>query len=264
MKNMLILLFLAVALCVEKPGDQKFEPPTPHINAPKGAFAKTVLLPGDPKRARYVAEKFLENPKLVNDVRGVQGYTGLYKGVKVSVMASGMGMPSMGIYSYELFNAFDVENIIRIGSMGSIREDVNLKDVVVATSASTNSNYAKNFHLDGTISAAASYKLTKIVDQVSERLKLQDKVKFGQILSSDTFYTDEPGADLKWAKMGVIGIEMEAYSLYLNAARAGKNALVLTTVSDQLNRNEHLSSDERMYSFDEMLTIALEAAVELN
>jgi purine-nucleoside phosphorylase len=264
MKNILILLFLAVALCVEKPGDQKFEPPTPHINAPKGAFAKTVLLPGDPKRARYVAEKFLENPKLVNDVRGVQGYTGLYKGVKVSVMASGMGMPSMGIYSYELFNAFDVENIIRIGSMGSIREDVNLKDVVVATSASTNSNYAKNFHLDGTISAAASYKLTKIVDQVSERLKLQDKVKFGQILSSDTFYTDEPGADLKWAKMGVIGIEMEAYSLYLNAARAGKNALVLTAVSDQLNRNEHLSSDERMYSFDEMLTIALEAAVELN
>ena len=264
MKNILILLFLAVALCVEKPGDQKFEPPTPHINAPKGAFAKTVLLPGDPKRARYVAEKFLENPKLVNDVRGVQGYTGLYKGVKVSVMASGMGMPSMGIYSYELFNAFDVENIIRIGSMGSIREDVNLKDVVVATSASTNSNYAKNFHLDGIISAAASYKLTKIVDQVSERLKLQDKVKFGQILSSDTFYTDEPGADLKWAKMGVIGIEMEAYSLYLNAARAGKNALVLTTVSDQLNRNEHLSSDERMYSFDEMLTIALEAAVELN
>ena len=264
MKNILILLFLAVALCVEKPGDQKFEPPTPHINAPKGAFAKTVLLPGDPKRARYVAEKFLENPKLVNDVRGVQGYTGLYKGVKVSVMASGMGMPSMGIYSYELFNAFDVENIIRIGSMGSIREDVNLKDIVVATSASTNSNYAKNFHLDGTISAAASYKLTKIVDQVSERLKLQDKVKFGQILSSDTFYTDEPGADLKWAKMGVIGIEMEAYSLYLNAARAGKNALVLTTVSDQLNRNEHLSSDERMYSFDEMLTIALEAAVELN
>ena len=264
MKNILIILFLAVALCVEKPGDQKFEPPTPHINAPKGAFAKTVLLPGDPKRARYVAEKFLENPKLVNDVRGVQGYTGLYKGVKVSVMASGMGMPSMGIYSYELFNAFDVENIIRIGSMGSIREDVNLKDVVVATSASTNSNYAKNFHLDGTISAAASYKLTKIVDQVSERLKLQDKVKFGQILSSDTFYTDEPGADLKWAKMGVIGIEMEAYSLYLNAARAGKNALVLTTVSDQLNRNEHLSSDERMYSFDEMLTIALEAAVELN
>ena len=264
MKKILILLFITVALCVEKPGDQKFEPPTPHINAPKGAFAKTVLLPGDPKRARYVAEKFLENPKLVNDVRGVQGYTGLYKGVKVSVMASGMGMPSMGIYSYELFNAFDVENIIRIGSMGSIREDVNLKDVVVATSASTNSNYAKNFHLDGTISAAASYKLTKIVDQVSERLKLQDKVKFGQILSSDTFYTDEPGADLKWAKMGVIGIEMEAYSLYLNAARAGKNALVLTTVSDQLNRNEHLSSDERMYSFDEMLTIALEAAVELN
>ena len=264
MKNILILLFFAVAICVEKPGDQKFDPPTPHINAPKGAFAKTVLIPGDPKRARYVAEKFLENPKLVNDVRGVQGYTGLYKGVKVSVMASGMGMPSMGIYSYELFNAFDVDNIIRIGSIGSIREDVNLKDIVVATSASTNSNYGKNFHLDGTISAAASYKLTKIVDQVGERLKLQEKMKFGQILSSDTFYTDEPGADLKWSKMGVVGVEMEGYSLYLNAARAGKNALVLATVSDQLNRNEHLSSDERMYSFDEMLTVALETAVELN
>ena len=264
MRSTLILLFLAVAFCVEKQGDQKFDPPTTHINAPKGAFAKTVLLPGDPKRARYVAEKFLQNAQLVNDVRGVQGYTGLYKGVKVSVMASGMGMPSMGIYSYELFNAFDVENIIRIGSMGSIKEDVNLKDIVVATSASTNSNYGKNFHLDGTISAAASYKLIKTVDKISERLKLQEKVKFGQILSSDTFYTDEPGADLKWAKMGVIGIEMEGYSLYLNAARAGKNALVLTTVSDQLNRNEHLSSDERMYSFDEMLTLALEAAVELN
>ena len=237
---------------------------TPHINAKKNDFAKTVIMPGDPKRAEHIATKYMNDFKLITDVRGILGFTGYFKEKKISVMASGMGMPSMGIYSYELFNAFDVENIIRIGSMGSIREDVNLKDVVVATSASTNSNYAKNFHLDGTISAAASYKLTKIVDQVSERLKLQDRVKFGQILSSDTFYTDEPGADLKWAKMGVIGIEMEAYSLYLNAARAGKNALVLTTVSDQLNRNEHLSSDERMYSFDEMLTIALEAAVELN
>ena len=206
----------------------------------------------------------MKDAQLVNDVRGVQGYTGYYKGVKVSVMASGMGMPTMGIYSYELFNAYDVENIIRIGSIGSIKDDVNLKDIVVGVTASTNSNYGKNFHLDGTISAGASYKLIKKVDQVVEKLGLQDKVKFGQILSSDTFYTDEKDYDLKWTKMGVIGVEMEGYSLYLNAARAGKNAIVLCTVSDQLVKKQFLSPEERQLSFDEMLTIALETAVELN
>jgi len=211
-----------------------------------------------------VAEKFLEKAELVNDVRGVQGYTGYYKGVRISVMASGMGIPSIGIYSYELFNGYDVENIIRVGSIGSINENVNLKDVVVATSASTNSNYGKNFHLDGIISGAASYKLIKKVDQVVEKLGLESKVKYGQILSSDTFYTDEPENDLKWAKMGVIGVEMEGYALYLNAARSGKNALVLATVSDQLVKKEYLSADERQLSFDEMLTIALETAVLLN
>ena len=210
------------------------------------------------------AEKFLENAELVNDVRGVQGYTGLYKGVKVSVMASGMGIPSIGIYSYELFNGYDVENIMRIGSIGSINENVNLKDIIVATSASTNSNYGKNFHLDGIISAAASYKLLKKVDEASTKMGLESKVKFGQILSSDTFYTDEEENDLKWAKMGVIGVEMEGYALYLNAARAGKNALALCTVSDQLNRNEHLSPEERQLSFDEMLVLALETAVLLD
>ena len=238
--------------------------PTPHINAPKDAFAKTVLLPGDPKRARYVAEKFLQDAKLVNDVRGVQGYTGYYKGVKVSVMATGMGIPSMGIYSYELFNAYDVENLIRIGSIGAINENINLKDIIVAMSASTNSNYGKNFGLEGTISASGSYKIIKKLDKAVERLKLQDRVKFGQILSSDTFYTDEKESDLKWAKMGVLGVEMEAYSLYLNAARAGKNALCIATVSDQLIKKEFLSAEERTYSFDEMLTVALETAVELN
>jgi len=238
--------------------------PTPHINAPKDAFAKTVLLPGDPKRARYVAEKFLQDAKLVNDVRGVQGYTGYYKGVKVSVMATGMGIPSMGIYSYELFNAYDVENLIRIGSIGAINENINLKDIIVAMSASTNSNYGKNFGLEGTISASGSYKIIKKLDKAVERLKLQDRVKFGQILSSDTFYTDEKESDLKWAKIGVLGVEMEAYSLYLNAARAGKNALCIATVSDQLIKKEFLSAEERTYSFDEMLTVALETAVELN
>ena len=258
-----LYLILSSTICFELPGDQKFEPPTPHINAPKGAFAKTVLLPGDPKRATYVAKKFLENAELVNDVRGIQGYTGYYKGVRVSVMGSGMGMPTMGIYSYELFNAYDVDNIIRIGSIGAIREDIKLRDILVAVSASTNSNYGNDFHLDGVISGAASYKLLLKVDQAVEKLGFQDKVKFGQILSSDTFYTDEKENDLKWTKMGVMGVEMEGYSLYLNAARAGKNALVLCTVSDQLIRKEHLSPDERLYSFDEMVTLALETAVDL-
>ena len=262
-KVILSLLLFTLIYSLEKQGDIKLTPPTPHINAPAGAFAKTVLLPGDPKRAKYIAEKFLQDAELVNDVRGVQGYTGLYKGIKVSVMASGMGMPSMGIYSYELFNAYDVQNIIRVGSIGSINEDVNLKDIVVATSASTNSNYGKQFHLDGIISGAASYKLVKKVDEVVERMGLSSKVRFGQILSSDTFYTDEKENDLKWAKMGVIGVEMEGYSLYLNAARAGKNALCMATVSDQLVKKQYLTAEERQLSFDEMLTVALEAAIEL-
>ena len=214
-------------------------------------------MPGDPKRARYIAEKFLIEPILVNDVRGVQGYTGYYKDVKVSVMASGMGMPTMGIYSYELFNAYDVENIIRIGSIGALKSEINLKDIIVALSASTNSNYGSNFNLNGIISGAGSYKIIKKVDKVIERMGLQDKAKFGQILSSDTFYTDEPESDFKWAKMGIIGVEMEGYSLYLNAARAGKNALVLTTVSDHLIKKEYLTADERQFSFDEMVTVAL-------
>ena len=259
----LSLFLLGLISCLNLPGDIKLTPPTPHINAPAGAFAKTVLLPGDPKRAKLIAEKFLTDAVLINDVRGVQGYTGYYKGKKVSVMASGMGMPSMGIYSYELFNAYDVENIIRVGSIGSIKEDVNLKDIVIATSASTNSNYGKNFHLDGIISAAPSYKLVKKVDEVLEKMGLSSKAKFGQILSSDTFYTDEKENDLKWVKMGVIGVEMEGYSLYLNAARAGKNALVLATVSDQLVKKQFLKAEERQTSFSEMITVALETAVSL-
>ena len=259
----IFFLILSSSLCLKFPGDQKFEPPTPHINAPKGAFAKTVLMPGDPKRARYIAEKFLQDAKLVNDVRGVQGYTGYYKGVKVSVMASGMGMPTMGIYSYELFNAYDVENIIRVGSIGAINENIQLKDIIVGMSASTNSNYGSNFNLNGIISGAGSYKIIKTVDKVVEKMGLQNKAKFGQILSSDTFYTDEPGNDLNWAKMGVMGVEMEGYSLYLNAARAGKNALVLATVSDHLIKKQYLSADERQFSFDEMITVALETACNL-
>ena len=257
----LSLFFLGLITCLNIPGDLKMTPPTPHINAPAGAFAKTVLLPGDPKRAKLIAEKFLTDAVLVNDVRGVQGYTGYYKGKKVSVMASGMGMPSMGIYSYELFNAYDVENIIRVGSIGAIKDDVNLKDIVIATSASTNSNYGKNFHLDGIISGAASYKLVKKVDEVIEKMGLSSKAKFGQILSSDTFYTDEKENDLKWIKMGVIGVEMEGYSLYLNAARAGKKALCICAVSDNLVSHAILSAEDREKSVNDMILLALETAI---
>lgn len=238
-------------------------PPTPHINAPAGSFGKTVLVPGDPKRAKYIAEKFFENPKLVNDVRGVQGYTGTYKGIKISVQASGMGIPSMGIYSYELFNAYGVENILRVGSAGSIHPNIGLHDVVVATGASTNSNYGKNFDLPGTISAIASYKVVSKCEEAIANLGLESRTAFGQILSSDTFYTDVPESDKRWAKMGILAVEMEAYGLYLNAARSGKNALAITTISDDLLKNEHLTAEERQLSFDEMITIALETAVLL-
>jgi len=237
--------------------------PTPHINAPKNGFAKTVLMPGDPKRSKYIAEKYLKNAVLVNDIRGVQGYTGEYKGKKVSVMASGMGMPSIGIYSYELYNAYNVQNIIRIGTCGALLKDIPNGDLVVATGSCTDSNYGASFGLKGIISAIPSFELLKKADELSKTLGLQKKTRFGQVITSDLLYGENPDT-LEWRKMGVIGAEMEAYALYLNAARAGKNALVLATVSDQLIRNEHLSPEERQLSFDEMLTVALETAVLLD
>ena len=260
---LLIFVLLSLFNCLENQGHIKLPESTPHINIPEGTFSKTVLLSDDSNFAKYIVKKFLKNPELVNDIHGVQGYTGYYKNIKISVIASGIGMPSIGIYSYELFNAYNVENIIRIGSICSIKDDVNLKDIVIATSASTNSNYGKNFHLNGIISGAASYKLIKKVDEVVEKMGLSSKVKFGQILSSDTFYTDEKNNDLKWAKMGVIGVEMEGYALYLNAARAGKNALLMATVSDHLVKKQYLSPEERQLSFDEMIIVALETAVSL-
>jgi purine-nucleoside phosphorylase len=237
--------------------------PTPHINAPKDAFAKTVLMPGDPKRAKLIADTYLKNAVLVNDVRGVQGYTGEYKGKKVSVMAHGMGIPSIGIYSYELYHAYGVQNIIRLGTCGALNKDIKIKDLIVATGACTDSNYAANFGLNGIISAVPSFELLKKADEVIKKLGFQDKSRFGQLFTTDVFYADRPGA-LDWAKMGVLAVEMETYGLYLNAARAGKNALALCTVSDQLVKNQFLSPDERQFSFDEMLTVALETAVELN
>ena len=237
--------------------------PTPHINAPKDAFAKTVLMPGDPFRAKRIAEKYLKSAVLVNDVRGVQGYTGEYKGKKVSVMASGMGIPSIGIYSYELYHAYNVENIIRIGTCGALQKEVKVKDLVVATGACTDSNYAESFGLKGVISAVPSFKLLKKADEMVNKLGFQDKTRFGQLFTTDVFYRDTNDT-LKWTKMGVIGVEMEAYGLYLNAARAGKNALAICSISDNMVTKQELTAEERTKSVDEMITLALEIAVELD
>ncbi len=238
--------------------------PTPHINATPADFGKTVLMPGDPLRAKFIAENFLENPVLVNNVRGVQGYTGTYKGVKVSVMASGMGMPSIGIYSHELFNFFGVENIIRVGSAGALRGDIPVRDVVIGMGACTNSNFVHQFGLDGTYSAICSYKMLKIAAGIAEDMGINYHV--GNILSSDTFYND-PTSTLPstetWGKMGVLAVEMEAGALYMNAARYGKNALAICTVSDNLVSGEVTTAEERQNSFTEMMKLALETAVIL-
>ena len=237
--------------------------PTPHINAPKDAFAKTVLMPGDPKRAKHIADTYLKNAVLVNDVRGVQGYTGEYKGKKVSVMAHGMGIPSIGIYSYELFHAYNVENIIRIGTCGALLKDMKVKDIVIATGACTDSNYGSNFGLNGNISAVPSFKLLKKADEISTKLGFQDRTKFGQILSSDIFYGDQPGL-LDWAKIGVLAVEMEAYGLYLNAARAGKHGLTICSVSNNIVTSEELTAEERTKNVNDMILLALEIAADLD
>lgn len=237
--------------------------PTPHINAPKDGFAKTVLMPGDPKRAKHIAETYLKNAVLVNDVRGVQGYTGEYKGKKVSVMASGMGIPSIGIYSYELYHAYGVENIIRVGTAGGLLPDLKIRDIIVATGACTDSNYSCHYGLKGTISAVASFDLLKKADEAVKTLNFQDKVKFGQLFSTDVFYKDQPDT-LDWAKMGCLAVEMEAYGLYLNAARAGKRALAICSISDNLISKEELSAEERSKSVNDMLLLALETAISLD
>ena len=237
--------------------------PTPHINAPKDGFAKTVLMPGDPKRSKHIAEKYLQNAVLVNDVRGVQGYTGEYKGKKVSVMASGMGVPSIGIYSYELFHAYNVQNIIRIGTCGALSKDIPVRDIVVATGACTDSNYGKSFGLKGIISAVPSFELLKKADEASKKLGFQDKTRFGQVLTSDLFYSDNPDT-LEWTKMGVLGVEMEAYALYLNAARAGKNALCICSASNNLVTNQELTAEERTETLNDMIVLALETAISLD
>ena len=233
--------------------------PTPHINAPEGAFARTVLMPGDPLRSKFIAEKYLEDAVLVNNVRGVQGYTGTYKGKKVSVMASGMGMPSIGIYSYELFNFYGVENIIRIGSAGALTDKLQLRDVVAAMSAYTDSNYGAQFGYRGTMAPCCSYALLNAAVEAGAKLGLH--VVPGPICSHDGFYVQgEYSAAPIVSKLGVLCVEMEAYALYLNAAAAGKNALALLTISDSLVTGESLPAEERQNSFTNMMEIALEIA----
>ncbi len=232
--------------------------PTPHISAKKGDFAKTVLMPGDPLRAEFIAKNYLENAVLINNVRGIQGYTGYYKGKRVSVMASGMGQPSIGIYSYELYNFYDVENIIRVGSCGAFSPELHVRDIVLAMGACTNGNYAMQYRLPGTFCPIADFSLLQ--RGVEECQKLGVRYKVGNIFSSDTFY-DDANSGLEWRKMGVLGVEMESAALYCNAARAGKKALCICTVSDSfVYPEENATAKERQTSFTQMMEIALNIA----
>ena len=235
--------------------------PTPHISADnKAAFGKTVLMPGDPLRAKHIAEKFLTDAVLVNNVRGVQGYTGYYKGNKVSVMASGMGMPSIGIYSYELFNFYDVETIIRVGSAGAVSPKLKLRDVVIGMGACTDSDYASQFSLPGTFAPIADFGTLKKAVENAEKLGIDAKV--GNLISSDRFY-DASGRLADWGRMGVLAVEMECAALYMNAAASGKKALGICTISDTpLSGGEECTPEEREKTFDSMILIALETADE--
>lgn len=234
---------------------------TPHINAQKGDFGKTVLMPGDPLRAKFIAETYLTDAKLVNNVRGIQGYTGYYKGVKVSVMASGMGMPSMGIYSYELFEFFGVEQILRIGSAGAICEKVKLREIVLGAGACTNSAFGEQYHLRGSFAPIADFDLLRTCAEEAEKLGASYHV--GNLLSSDTFYDAGEGDTLAWGKMGVLAVEMEAAALYMNAARCGKRALAICTVSDSLITGEATTAEERQNTFTQMMELALNTAVAM-
>ncbi|MBR2020596.1 MAG: purine-nucleoside phosphorylase [Clostridia bacterium] len=229
--------------------------PTPHIAAQAHEIAKTVLMPGDPLRSEFIAKTYLENAKLVNDIRGVHGYTGTYKGKPVTVMASGMGQPSIGIYSYELYNFYDVDAIIRVGSCGSFHPDLHVRDIVIAMGACTNGNYASQFQMPGTFAPIADFGLVRRAADLCEARGVNYKV--GNIFSSDTFY-NAAGSDMDWAKMGVLGVEMESAALYCNAAWAGKKALCICTVSDSfLHPEENATALERQNSFTDMMEIAL-------
>lgn len=232
--------------------------PTLHIAANRGDFAETVLMPGDPKRSRFIAENFLDSAKLVNDVRGVQGYTGYYKGKRVSVMASGMGQPAIGIYSYELYNAFDVQSIIRVGSCGSFFAELPLGSLILAQGACTNGNYAVQYRLPGTYAPIADFDLLRRAADACEARGVRYRV--GNIFSADMFY-DDAHSDMDWAKMGVLGVEMESAALYCNAARAGKKALCICTVSDCFVGNgDKMTVEQRQNSLVDMIEVALTIA----
>ena len=230
--------------------------PTPHITAKEGDFAKTVLMPGDPLRAKFIAENFLENPVLVNNVRGVQGYTGTWQGKRVSVMASGMGIPAIGIYSYELYNFYGVEAIIRIGSAGMISQSLKVRDIVAGMSAYTNSGFGKQFGFDGCVAPCCDYGLLKSAIEAAEAIG--QHIVPGAIYSSDCFY-DESAPLGKLQKLNVLAVEMEAAGLYMNAARAGKKALALLTISDNPFTGEGLTAEERQNTFTNMMKIARKA-----
>lgn len=232
--------------------------PTAHNSATKGDFARTVLMPGDPLRAKYIAETYLENPKQVTSVRNMFGYTGTYHGKELSVMGGGMGMPSVGIYSYELFNFYDVDQIIRIGSAGGLQDHIKLMDVVIGMGACTDSNYAYQYGLPGTFAPIADYELmSRAITAAKEQ---GTNVVVGNVLSSDIFYNQCKDANDLWRSMGVLAVEMEAAALYMNAAKAGKKALCMLTISDHIYTGEALSAEERQVGFGKMMEIALELA----
>ena len=234
--------------------------PTPHNNAKKGDIAKTVLMPGDPLRAKFIAENYLEDAVCYNEIRGMFGYTGKYKGVPVSVQGSGMGNSSIGIYSWELFNVYDVDNIIRVGTAGAIADNVNLRDIVIGMSASTNSAYVNQFRLPGTYAPTASWSILSAAVKAAEAKGSTFHV--GNVFSSDMFYDDEDSL-AEWQKMNVLAIEMEAAALYMNAARAGKNALAILTISDCPLRGLATTPEERQTTFLDMMEIGLETAISL-
>ena len=227
--------------------------PTPHIGAQKGEIAETVIMAGDPLRVKFMAEKYLDTPVLFNQVRGMLGYTGTYQGHRVSVMGHGMGGPSIGIYTYELFNFYDVQTIIRVGSAGAIQERLHLGDLVVATGACTNSNYAAQYELPGTFAPIADFQLARLAVEACERMGYRHQV--GNVMSSDTFYTENAHNDL-WQKMGVLAVEMEIAQLYMNAARANKHALGICTISDHILTGETTTAEERQTTFTKMMDVA--------
>lgn len=234
---------------------------TPHNDGKKNDVAKVVLMPGDPLRAKLIAEKYLEDAICYTTVRNVYGYTGTYKGTKISVQASGMGCPSMGIYSYELYSYYDVDSIIRIGSAGAFSKNAKLGDLLMAQGIATDSSYADQYKLPGTYTPTADFHLLETAVNSCRNNNIPFTV--GTVLSSDVFYNDNLTYKEDWSKMGVLAAEMESMALYCNAARLGKKALCMLTVSDQLVTDEHMSTEERQTSFKNMIIAALETAINL-